>query len=511
MVGGFTPDCTSTLVTSYTYDAANRLTAVNGQAYTWDANGNLLNDGSKAYLYDSANRLITVTAPGLTWSAAYNGDGARLKQTANGAETTYTLDLAAPLVTVLAQQDAGSKKQYVYGQGDSPLARYDGTTWMYLSGRDGLNSVRQETDAAGDVLALRSFDPYGVPLSGNGGVPFGYTGEMWDSYINLVFLRARYMQPGLGMFLSRDPWRGNSRQPITLNRSHLYANQNPINRTDCMGLWPTEGGIGDIREVLGELVGSGTLGHVEYQYSCNCGWIDWAHALAGMQRHTSLAHTIFDRLEAEVDWSAYPMWTGERGILVESSGGAGGIIIGLEEDVAIAPESNLGNHTLLPQIATGIFMEHSERVEEAQLPTITSYFSEEDLPSDLIGLYIAARMHGGESYLGAVEEIISLCQVAGEKESRDIYENEYHGGGSSFAIGWRQWDARLTPITRSCVSCDEPRRWPSQFSNLASSAVHSAHTNGTWWWDDYPVDWQDEILRQTNVDGVYALERRSSP
>ena len=39
------------------------------------------------------------------------------------------------------------------------------------------NSVRQETDAAGQVLAARSFDPYGVPLSGDGGEPFGYTGE----------------------------------------------------------------------------------------------------------------------------------------------------------------------------------------------------------------------------------------------------------------------------------------------------------------------------------------------
>jgi YD repeat-containing protein len=27
-------------VVNYEYDAANRLTSVNGQAYTWDANGN---------------------------------------------------------------------------------------------------------------------------------------------------------------------------------------------------------------------------------------------------------------------------------------------------------------------------------------------------------------------------------------------------------------------------------------------------------------------------------------
>jgi hypothetical protein len=33
-----TQTLTSTLVTTYIYDAANRLTSVNGQAYTWDNN-----------------------------------------------------------------------------------------------------------------------------------------------------------------------------------------------------------------------------------------------------------------------------------------------------------------------------------------------------------------------------------------------------------------------------------------------------------------------------------------
>ncbi len=99
----------------------------------------------------------------------------------------YALDLAASLVTVLTEE-SGASKTYLYGQGDSPLASYDGTTWTYLSGRDGLNSVRQETDAAGNVLSARSFDPYGVPLQGGGGSPFGYTGEMVDG-TGPVFLK----------------------------------------------------------------------------------------------------------------------------------------------------------------------------------------------------------------------------------------------------------------------------------------------------------------------------------
>jgi len=38
-------------VHSYQYDDANRLVSVDGQAYTWDDNGNLLNDGARTFAY----------------------------------------------------------------------------------------------------------------------------------------------------------------------------------------------------------------------------------------------------------------------------------------------------------------------------------------------------------------------------------------------------------------------------------------------------------------------------
>ncbi len=152
--------------------------------------------------------------------------------------TTYTLDLAAPLVTALTERTGAATKQYLYGLGDSPMAVYTGTLsevegWTYLSGRDGLNSVRQETDAAGNVLTTRSFDPYGVPLQGGGGTPFGYTGEVWDAQTQLVFLRARYYNEATGRFIQRDPSR--------LERNlYAYAASNPVNRTDLSGLFSRE-------------------------------------------------------------------------------------------------------------------------------------------------------------------------------------------------------------------------------------------------------------------------------
>ncbi len=219
----------SQTATSYVYDAANRLTSANGQTYTWDNNGNLLNDGSKSYTYNAANRLIAVSGQQSAVSFAYNGDGARVRQIINGEAITYSLDLAAPLVTVLAEKQTTGNQTYLYGLGDSPLASYDGA-WRYLSGRDGLNSVRQETDAAGNVIATRSFDPYGVPLGEDGGSPFGYTGEMRDEATGLVFLRARYYDPATGRFFQQDPLR-------LEQNLYAYVASNPINRIDPSGLF----------------------------------------------------------------------------------------------------------------------------------------------------------------------------------------------------------------------------------------------------------------------------------
>jgi YD repeat-containing protein len=165
-VGNRAAMTTTVGTTTYQYDNANRLSSVDGQTYTWDDNGNLLNDGSALYRYDQANRLISTTLSSTTSLFNYNGDGARLKQVVAGVVTTYTQDLAAPLPVVLQAKAGSATTQYIYALSTRPLAENAGS-WEYLM-PDALGSVRQIADASGNIIRTQDYKPYGSALNSNG-------------------------------------------------------------------------------------------------------------------------------------------------------------------------------------------------------------------------------------------------------------------------------------------------------------------------------------------------------
>ena len=223
-------------VVNYQYDAANRLTSVNGQTYNWDNNGNLLSDGLRTYTYDHANRLTQVVSGTLTTQFTYNGAGDRVAKTVDGLTTDYVLDPAAGLTQVLQETTTGQATSYLYGH--DLLAQYDSGTWAYHV-NDGLGSVRQLADPTGQVVQGYSFSPFGVPLGESGGEPYGYTGEQWDSDAALLYLQARWYVPGTGRFLTQDLWTGDWKRPASLHR-YSYSNNNPTKYVDPSGFQPED-------------------------------------------------------------------------------------------------------------------------------------------------------------------------------------------------------------------------------------------------------------------------------
>ncbi len=123
--------------------------------------------------------------------------------------------------------------KYLYATATRPLAQ-NATAWEYLL-PDALGSVRQIANANAYIIRTQDYEPYGSMLSssGSGQSVYGFTGEERDQS-GLIFLRARYLQPRLGIFLARDPWSGDTLRPQSLN-GFAYVEGNPVNRVDQNG------------------------------------------------------------------------------------------------------------------------------------------------------------------------------------------------------------------------------------------------------------------------------------
>ena len=102
-----------------------------------------------------------------------------------------------------------------------------------------LASIRAVTDGTGAVIATFRTDEFGIPTSSTGasGSPFRYTGEPLDAS-GLTYLRARYYDPSIGRFMSRDPFAGFASSPLSLNR-YRYVENTPATWSDPSGLTPS--------------------------------------------------------------------------------------------------------------------------------------------------------------------------------------------------------------------------------------------------------------------------------
>jgi YD repeat-containing protein len=150
---------TSTSVITYVYDAANRLDYFYEDGVLieldWDANGNLLTQGTSVYTWDAANRLVAAEVDGVVSAYEYDGLGNRVAQTADGVTTEYVLDVGGGLPEVIVATTGGASTRYVQVQGQV-LARQDSGAWTYIL-PDHLGSVRQLVGSDSQVDLAQSF------------------------------------------------------------------------------------------------------------------------------------------------------------------------------------------------------------------------------------------------------------------------------------------------------------------------------------------------------------------
>ena len=205
----------------------NQLT---GSPYTYDANGNMTNDGVNTMTYDAENRVVSDADGSGTATYAYDGLGHRVQKTFSGTTTTYVF---AGKDVLSEYAGATLANEYVRA-GRALIAEYNSGTLTY-HGQDRL-SVRLNMNTSGSVSGQQGHFPFGENwYTTSTTTNWRFTAYERDSESNNDHATFRYHVNRLGRFSSVDPVRPRSVQPQSLNR-YIYVAADPINRTDSDGL-----------------------------------------------------------------------------------------------------------------------------------------------------------------------------------------------------------------------------------------------------------------------------------
>ncbi len=228
-------------VTSYSYDAADKLLSSGSIDYTYDANGRMQtrtdSTGTSTYQYDYEDMLTSVTTPNGSVSYNYDAQGNRIQRADTNGETHHLVDPIHPtgVSQVLAEHDSASVQTAEYVWGNYLVSQNrDGTQSFFH--HDANQNTRLLTDIAGNVTDTYHYEAFGAATTATGSTNNNhlFAGEQFDPLSNLSYNRARYYEPTIGRFISRDPFAGRITNPVSLHR-YLYANANPVLYRDPTG------------------------------------------------------------------------------------------------------------------------------------------------------------------------------------------------------------------------------------------------------------------------------------
>jgi len=177
------------------------------------------------YGYNKYNQLISHETDGVLSTYNYNADGLRKSKNVGGTITAFIYDG----VNIISEINGANTINYLRGY--EIIKNSDNIS--YIHNRQGDVSILK--NASGVIVANYEFDAYGISDEGNNQYPsnnFGYRGEYQDQESGLIYLRNRYYNPKVGIFITEDPIRSG------LNW-YIYTNGNPILFADPSGLTPS--------------------------------------------------------------------------------------------------------------------------------------------------------------------------------------------------------------------------------------------------------------------------------
>ena len=209
--------------------------------YSYDAAGNVTNDGVHVYTYDSENRLVSVDG-GSTASYAYDNQNRRYKKTAASTITHYIWEGSQ----AIAEHNGATGvvlSDYIFSGGR--MITKVATGQYFLSDR---LSLRLTMDVNGNVTGRQAHLPFGEDFGESGAQDkHHFASYERDSENGSDYGINRQYSLNSGRFMRPDPVAGSKDNPQSLNR-YSYVQDDPVNAVDPLGLEP--GGLCYSQEVI---------------------------------------------------------------------------------------------------------------------------------------------------------------------------------------------------------------------------------------------------------------------
>lgn len=246
-------DASGRVIEAFAYDAASQRVASPEGSATFDAVCRPKTSGARSFDYDGLGNRIAVTEAGRATKLTWSGNRLRELELPDGVRVRYAYDalgrrtvkwVGATKVTYiwaghqLVQEIHESREQshtveYLYWPGTfQPLAKCEGGR-VYYYHCDQLGTPQHLTDATSKLVWSARYSAFGSASIDFDHVaqPLRFAGQYWDSESGLHYNRARYYDPTLGAYLSRDPLAAHA------SNSYLYAKASPLNAIDPLGLF----------------------------------------------------------------------------------------------------------------------------------------------------------------------------------------------------------------------------------------------------------------------------------